>query len=165
MTSGGPDSGPLVLFPPAGRMGDGGDRGLVAPPVFKTGWPATSGWWVRFPSASASSRVYDMRLTWTDIATTRADMANETTVELTGFPSTPHPTGAAGYFLLLAEASCCAGHVPRHPGAAVEVFAATALPMRAGRLRLSGSWRVRADGDGDGWRISRQPSPSLTKRM
>ena len=92
-----------------------------------------------------------MRLTWTDIATAQADAARDQMVELAGFPSAPDAVGRAGYFLLLAEAACCAGHVPRHPSAAVEVFATAPLPMRAGRLRLRGSWRVQADGV-DHWR-------------
>ena len=101
-----------------------------------------------------------MRLTWTDIATARADSAHGEIVEVAGFPASPGTAGHAAYFMLLAEAACCAGHIPRHPAAAVEVFAAAPLPLRAGRLRLHGSWRVQADGAG-GWRYQLHDARAL----
>ena len=92
-----------------------------------------------------------MRMSWTDIANTQADAARDTCVELTGFASPADTARRSAYFLLLPDAPCCAGHRPRDPCAAVEVFAAAPLPMRSGALRLSGEWRVLADGP-DGWR-------------
>lgn len=92
-----------------------------------------------------------MRMTWAYIATAHADHAAGATVELAGFPAATGPARNASYFLLLPEASCCAGHAPQHPRAAVEVFADAPLPMRAGTLRLAGEWRVLADGP-IGWR-------------
>ncbi len=86
-----------------------------------------------------------MRLTWTDLAGTRADLPSGTIVELAGFPVAAGSARQAACFLMLPEAPCCPGHVPANTRGAVEVFAATPLPMRSGALRLSGEWRVQPD--------------------
>ncbi len=82
-----------------------------------------------------------MQLRWEDLGTPRADDAVECTVELGGFLTTPLPVAHAGHHLLVAEAPCCCGCLPRHPLAAVEVFAASPVPLSTGPIRLTGRWR------------------------
>jgi len=92
-----------------------------------------------------------MRLSWNDLGTARTDRAEGATVELGGFPCTVLPQTHASYFMLLPEAPCCAGCIPRNPLAAIEVFAAAPVPMRGQSVRLTGTWRVLRD-DPAGWR-------------
>lgn len=82
-----------------------------------------------------------MQLRWEDLGTPRADDAVECAVELGGFLATPLPVAHASHCLLVAEAPCCRGCLPRHPLAAVEVFAASPVPVSAGPIRLTGRWR------------------------
>jgi membrane dipeptidase len=77
--------------------------------------------------------------------------AHGATIELTGFPLAAGPAAKSACFLVLPEPRCCGAHSPRDPEAAVEVFATSPLPMRAGALRLKGELRVQT-GDPDGWR-------------
>lgn len=44
-----------------------------------------------------------MRLSWRDLGTPRADMADGRPVEIIGFPLTPLPTRSASHFLMMAE--------------------------------------------------------------
>ncbi len=69
-------------------------------------------------------------------------------VDIDGFAATAL---TASHFLLLPEPACCAGCVPRNPLAAVEVFAASPVPLRGQALRLSGTWRLARDDTSD-WR-------------
>jgi membrane dipeptidase len=82
-----------------------------------------------------------MQLRWEDLGTPRADDAIERIVELTGFLVAPLPVAQTSHCLLVAEPSCCGGCLPRHPLAAVEVFAASPVPVSAGPVRLTGRWR------------------------
>jgi len=82
-----------------------------------------------------------MRLRWEDLGTARANDVVERTVELGGFLATPLPITHASHCLLVAEAPCCRGCLPRHPLAGVEVFAASPVPVTAGPIRLTGRWR------------------------
>jgi membrane dipeptidase len=91
-----------------------------------------------------------MRLDWRNLGTGQADAADGAVVELQGFPATPAAATHAAYFMLLAEAPCCAGCLPADPLGAVEVFASASLPLHQGALRLQGRWEVRR-GTG-GWR-------------
>lgn len=86
-----------------------------------------------------------VQITWTDVADARADRASGRTVELTGFPVAAGSPRQSTCFVIVREAPCCPGHVPRHHLGAVEVFAAAPLPMRTGALRLTGEWRVQPD--------------------
>lgn len=92
-----------------------------------------------------------MRLRWQDLGTPRADDASESTVELDGFLATPLPVARASHCLLIAEPSCCAGCLPRHPLAAVEVSAAAPVPVSGRPVRLTGRWR-RCPDKGSPWR-------------
>jgi len=92
-----------------------------------------------------------MRLRWQDLGTPRADDADDATVELGGYLATPLPVARASHCLLVAEPSCCAGCLPRHPLAAVEVFAASPVPVSGGPVRVTGRWRRHCDADG-AWR-------------
>jgi len=92
-----------------------------------------------------------MRLRWEDLGTPRADDAEDATVELGGFLAAPLPVARASHCLLVAEPSCCAGCLPRHPLAAVEVFAASPVPVSGGAVRLTGTWRRVRDA-GNPWR-------------
>ncbi|HEY1931826.1 MAG TPA: membrane dipeptidase [Acetobacteraceae bacterium] len=92
-----------------------------------------------------------MQLRWDDLGTGRADAAHDTTIELAGFAATPLPVGYATHCLLVPEAACCAGCVPRDPLGAVEVFAAAPLPVDGRPVRLTGTWRRRTD-DANPWR-------------
>jgi membrane dipeptidase len=86
-----------------------------------------------------------MRIGWHDLGTRHVDAADGRLVEITGFPVSPHPARRSDHFMLVAEPGCCAGCAPCDPLAAIEVFAATPLPMQAGALRLTGAWRVLRD--------------------
>jgi len=92
-----------------------------------------------------------MRLAWNDLGTPRADRAEGATVEFGGFPCTVLPQRLASTFMLLPEAPCCAGCIPRNPLAAVEVFAASPVPIAGQPVSLTGTWRVLRD-DPAGWR-------------
>ncbi len=92
-----------------------------------------------------------MRLRWQDLGTKRADRAHGKSVEITGWPTAALGTARADFFLLMAEASCCAGCVPNNPLAVVEVVAHEPIDLRGGALRLAGTLQVVA-GETDGWR-------------
>src|SRR5689334_13606186 len=92
-----------------------------------------------------------MRMRWHDLGTPRADRTHVKVVELTGWPMAGLDVANANYFLLMAEANCCAGCVPNNPLAVVEVFATRPLDVDQGALRLSGTWHVGESG-ADGWR-------------
>jgi len=89
-----------------------------------------------------------MRLRWHDLGTPRADDADDAAVELGGYLASPLPIAQASHCLLVAEPACCAGCLPRHPLAAVEVFAAAPLPLSGAPVRLSGRWRRQTGADG-----------------
>ena len=67
-----------------------------------------------------------MRLSWQDLGKPRADRADGKTVEISGFPLTPLPTGRADHFLMMAEPGCCQGCAPNNPLAVVEAQLANA---------------------------------------
>ncbi len=92
-----------------------------------------------------------MRLSWHDLGTPRADRAHGKIVEVTGWPTAALGTVRSDYFLLMAEANCCAGCVPANRLAVIEVFAEREIDLTAGALRLSGTLHVEAD-DNDQWR-------------
>ena len=91
-----------------------------------------------------------MRLDWRDIHAQRADALDRAEVEIGGFMTTPLRIVRASCFLLVAEAPCCIGCMPRDAAAAVEVFAAAPIPLTGRRILLRGIWRVRRDA-ADGW--------------
>jgi len=106
----------------------------------------------------------NMRLSWKDLGTPRADRAHARPVELSGFALTLAPVKEADYFLLMAEPGCCAGCVPSNRLAVVEVFANQAIVLD-GKLQLSGTWHL--SGDADGWRFqlrSATAKPGLSRR-
>lgn len=88
-----------------------------------------------------------MKLHWQDLGTPRADEADGAAIELSGFFTTPAPAARASHGLLVPEPSCCAGCIPRHPLAAIEVHAAAPLPVDGRRVRLMGTWRRHDKGD------------------
>lgn len=92
-----------------------------------------------------------MRLNWNDLGTARADAAHHATIEITGFIAAPPQRIRTSHCMLVPEQPCCAGCVPRDPLAAVEVFAASPIPVTSGLIRLSGTWRRRSD-DTQPWR-------------
>lgn len=92
-----------------------------------------------------------MRLNWRDLGSARADHADRASIEIAGFAATVPPLARASHFILVAEPGCCAGCFPRDTAASVEVFAASAIPLRGQWLRLTGVWGVRRDGSA-GWR-------------
>lgn len=100
-----------------------------------------------------------MRLDWRDLGTGQADAADGAVVELHGFPATPAAAIHAAYFMLLPEAPCCAGCLPADPLGAVEVFAAAAMPLHQGALRLQGRWEVRQGRVG--WRYGLRDARAL----
>lgn len=87
-----------------------------------------------------------MRLDWRALDAA----ADGATVELSGFPAAASNAPRATYFLLQPEPACCAGCLPSDPYGAVEVFAASPLPLHQGALRLRGRWQMRPAADG--WR-------------
>jgi membrane dipeptidase len=91
-----------------------------------------------------------MKLHWDDLGTPRADAADGATIEFSGFLTTPAPAARASHCLLVAEPSCCAGCIPRHPLGAVEVFAASPIPIAGRNVRLTGTWRRRR-AQGEPW--------------
>jgi membrane dipeptidase len=92
-----------------------------------------------------------MRLSWHDLGTPRADRAHGKTVEVVGWPTASLGLTRSDYFVLTAEANCCAGCVPNNPLAVIEVFADTELALDGGALRLSGTLHVET-GDPQQWR-------------
>lgn len=85
---------------------------------------------------------------WHELGLPRAEQAAGAAVELHGFPAPLTAGSTARRFLLTAEPGCCLGCAPRDSLAAVSVFAAQPVPMQAGALRLSGTWRVAAATEG-----------------
>lgn len=83
-----------------------------------------------------------MRLSWNDLGKRRADRANGTRVEITGFAPGAGAWGSRDRFLLMAEPGCCVGCVPDNPLAVVEVTAREPLSIGNGALRLIGTWHV-----------------------
>jgi membrane dipeptidase len=110
---------------------------------------------VSFPHHAALHGGSARRIRWCDLGRPIADSVDGTVVELSGFPVPPLASLQADHFVLAGEPGCCPGCAPRNPLAAVEVFAATALPMRAGALRLTGEWHVLRN-DPAGWRYQLQ---------
>jgi membrane dipeptidase len=92
-----------------------------------------------------------MRLPWHDLGTPRADRAHGKTLEVVGWPTASLGLTRSDYFVLTAEASCCAGCVPNNPLAVIEVFADTELALDGGALRLTGTLHVET-GDPQQWR-------------
>ncbi len=92
-----------------------------------------------------------MQLNWKDLVTQRADAANAATIELAGFITTPLQTPRTDHCLLVPEPPCCVGCVPRDPLGAVEVFAASPIPITGRLVRLTGTWHLRGD-DTNHWR-------------
>ena len=92
-----------------------------------------------------------MELRWTDLGTTRADAADDATIEVSGFMVAGVQSGRTSHCLLMLEPSCCAGCVPRDPLGAIEVFAASPISVTGRPVRLTGTWRRRGD-DSAPWR-------------
>jgi membrane dipeptidase len=86
-----------------------------------------------------------VQLNWNDLGSGRADAANDATIEFAGFMVTPMQVGHTGHCLLVPEPPCCIGCVPRDLLGAVEVFAASPIPVTGRRVRLTGTWRRRRD--------------------
>lgn len=92
-----------------------------------------------------------MQLKWQDLGTSRADTADDATIELAGFVTTPLDGARTSHCLLVPEQPCCVGCVPRDPLGAVEVFAASPIPVTGRLVRLIGTWRSRGD-ETNSWR-------------
>jgi membrane dipeptidase len=98
-----------------------------------------------------------MQLRWPDLGTGRADHADGTAVEITGWMAAPD---RARNFLLSPEPSCCAGCPPRDKLFAVAVFAKSPIAPQSQALRLTGTWRVCRD-DPAAWRYQLHDARSL----
>ncbi len=92
-----------------------------------------------------------MRLSWHDLGTPRADKAHGKTVDIRGWPTASLGLARSDYFVVTAEASCCAGCVPNNPLAVIEVFADRELDLNGGALNLSGTLHVETS-DPQQWR-------------
>jgi membrane dipeptidase len=64
-------------------------------------------------------------------------------------PTRPAPHGAregmppaADTFVLVRESACCAGHLPCHPDAAIEVYADLPVDWHGGPVRVTGTWQT-----------------------
>jgi membrane dipeptidase len=79
-----------------------------------------------------------MLIQWDDLGAT----ATGQTVTLSGYPVALAGQTRATHFLLTQEPGCCPGCAPRDPSGSVEIEAQTPIPLRAGALRLSGTWQV-----------------------
>jgi membrane dipeptidase len=101
-----------------------------------------------------------MRLNWRDSGSVAWDAADGETVEIDGFGAAVSAAFSTPHFILLAELGCCPGCLPRDRAASVEVFATAPISLRAGKIRLAGTWRVRRD-DADGWRYQLRGARSL----
>lgn len=86
-----------------------------------------------------------MQLNWHDLGGARADAADGAIVEIDGFPVTGLASRHATHFILTFEPGCCPGCFPSDRAASVEVFAASPIPMRGRKHRLSGRWRVQRE--------------------
>jgi membrane dipeptidase len=91
-----------------------------------------------------------VQLNWNDLGTVRAEGAHGATIEFSGFIAIAAAAGRTNHCLLVAEPPCCVGCVPRDPLSAVEVFAASPIPVTGRAVRLIGTWRLRND-DTDRW--------------
>jgi len=92
-----------------------------------------------------------MRLSWHDLGTPRADKAHGKALEVVGWPTASLGLTRSDYFILTAEAGCCAGCVPNNPLAVIEVFADTEIDLGGGAMQLSGILHVET-GDPQQWR-------------
>jgi membrane dipeptidase len=79
---------------------------------------------------------------WDMLGSPASEAAVGQTVTLSGYPVTSPGQVRALRFLLTAEPGCCPGCAPRDPMGSVEVEARAAIPLRSGRLHLSGQWSV-----------------------
>ncbi len=84
-----------------------------------------------------------MQLHWNELGTSRADAADDTTIEVLGFITTPIQAERTSHCLLVPEPPCCVGCMPRDPIGAIEVFAASPIPITGRPVRLTGTWRLR----------------------
>jgi membrane dipeptidase len=78
---------------------------------------------------------------WQELGSAKADAADGLNVAIDGFAAMSVLLPAR-HFMLLEEQPCCPGCVPRHPDAAIEVFAAGPIALRGQKLRMTGIWRV-----------------------
>jgi membrane dipeptidase len=92
-----------------------------------------------------------MQLTWQDLGSDRADAAANATIEFGGFMAPPLQAARTSHCLLVPEPPCCIGCVPRDPLGAVEVFAASPIPVVGRLVRLTGTWRQQSN-DTRPWR-------------
>jgi membrane dipeptidase len=80
-----------------------------------------------------------VQLHWNELGTGRADAAVDTTIEVGGFIATPIQTERTSHCLLVPEAACCVGCLPRDPMGAIEVFTASPIPVTGRPVRLTGT--------------------------
>ncbi len=92
-----------------------------------------------------------MKLRWSEVAAMALDDFDGTMIEIEGVPSAAVAGLSAGHFVLLPEATCCPGCVPRDALAAVEVFARQPMPLHPRPTRLRGVWQTQRNGD---WRYA-----------
>ncbi|HTC11941.1 MAG TPA: membrane dipeptidase [Acetobacteraceae bacterium] len=97
-----------------------------------------------------------MQLRWSDLGTSSANAVDGREVVLAGWVA----AGDTGHFLLMPEAICCGGCVPRDPSQVVEVFAAAPITRQQQALRLAGRWRVQT-ADGAIWRYQLHDARTL----
>jgi membrane dipeptidase len=83
-----------------------------------------------------------MRNPWEALGTPTANRADGAVISVTGFPVAPAGRRQASRFLLTREAPCCPGCAPATTRGRIVVETRVPVPMTAGALRLSGTWRV-----------------------
>jgi membrane dipeptidase len=81
-------------------------------------------------------------INWRDVIGGSVAAADGASVGIEGFPIPLTTQRTAADFLLTYEPGCCAGCAPRHPFAAITVSASAPVPIQAGALRLTGTWRI-----------------------
>ena len=92
-----------------------------------------------------------VEICWGDLRTGLADLWDGAEVEISGWVAPFEVAEHHGYFLLVAQPTCCIGCLPSNPSACVEVFAAEPIRPAARPVRLAGRWRRLVD-DPAGWR-------------
>ncbi len=92
-----------------------------------------------------------MLVSWSELASGRADAMDGAAVELIGWMAPPDIADRHAYFLLAPEPICCLGCLPRDPLRCVEVFARRPIPASGRPVRLAGRLRCLTD-DPAGWR-------------
>jgi membrane dipeptidase len=113
-----------------------------------------------------------MQIDWCDLRTGLADLWDGAEVEISGWVAPIDVAERPGYFLLVAQPTCCIGCLPSNPTAGFEVFAGEPIPSRSGPVRLIGRW-LRLVNDPAGWRyqlrdarlVDEEPAATISRRQ